>query len=490
MSRSDLKTSIVCFFTLLAVLLPSSKGFTAQLRLAWNANAEPDLAGYKVYYGTGSRTYGTPINVGKVTTYTLTGLIAGQTYYIAVTAFDTAVPSNDSGYSNEVSGVATNTGVAPSAPALSSPSNGATGIATNPTLSWGASSGATSYRVQVSTSSAFTSTVANLSGITGTSYGVSGLSLNTLYYWRVNATNAAGTSGWSSVWYFRTTEIVASLTVINSMDHAIEYAECDPTGALGDFVPIGGSSTHAPALAVFLNRQYLAAKGNTDNNIYVRYQDYHGNWAPWETISGATSASPAMAVFNNRLYMAANGATNNHLYLRSMGPDGVWDPSWTTISGQTTEAPALAVFNNRLYLFVKGAKNDNGIYYQSMDTAENWQGTWSVLPGATTKSIGISAFNNRLYVFAKGATDNNIYYRRMDASGVWGSWATVSGQTTTEAPSVIVLEDRIYVAVKGAYSNNVFIRSMDLLGSWDPSWTMVPANTDKTPVLSTFYYNP
>jgi len=90
MSRFDLKTSIVCFFTLLAVLLPSSKGFTAQLRLAWNANAEPDLAGYKVYYGTGSRTYGTPINVGKVTTYTLTGLIAGQTYYIAVTAFDTA----------------------------------------------------------------------------------------------------------------------------------------------------------------------------------------------------------------------------------------------------------------------------------------------------------------------------------------------------------------------------------------------------------------
>jgi len=30
----------------------------AHLDLAWNANTEPDLAGYRVYYGTGSRDYG------------------------------------------------------------------------------------------------------------------------------------------------------------------------------------------------------------------------------------------------------------------------------------------------------------------------------------------------------------------------------------------------------------------------------------------------
>lgn len=114
--------------------ISSSFVLAAQLKLAWNANAESDLAGYKVYYGTGSRTYGSPINVGNVTTYTLTGLIAGQTYYIAVTAFDTAVPVNESGYSNEVSGVATDPGAVPSAPSLSSPSNGATEIATSPTF--------------------------------------------------------------------------------------------------------------------------------------------------------------------------------------------------------------------------------------------------------------------------------------------------------------------------------------------------------------------
>jgi len=62
-----------------------------------------DLAGYKVYYGTTSGTYDHSIDVGNVTTYTLTGLAQGQTYYIAAKAYDTS--NNQSDYSNEISGV-------------------------------------------------------------------------------------------------------------------------------------------------------------------------------------------------------------------------------------------------------------------------------------------------------------------------------------------------------------------------------------------------
>jgi hypothetical protein len=68
--------------------------------LIWDANTETDLAGYKVYYGTTTRTYGAPIPLGKVTTYTFTGLPPG-TYYFAVTAVNNA--TLESGYSNEVS---------------------------------------------------------------------------------------------------------------------------------------------------------------------------------------------------------------------------------------------------------------------------------------------------------------------------------------------------------------------------------------------------
>jgi GH18 family chitinase len=93
---------------------------------------------------------------------------------------------------------------APATPALESPTNGATGISTNPSLTWIASSGGMWYRVQVSLSSVFDPTTADSSGITSTLYSVSGLRNNTTYYWRVNASNSGGTSPYSTVWSFTT----------------------------------------------------------------------------------------------------------------------------------------------------------------------------------------------------------------------------------------------------------------------------------------------
>jgi len=73
----------------------------AHLDLAWDANTEPDLAGYRVYYGTASREYVDSADVGNTTTYLLDGLLEGVTYYIAVTAY--VVYGNESDFSNEVS---------------------------------------------------------------------------------------------------------------------------------------------------------------------------------------------------------------------------------------------------------------------------------------------------------------------------------------------------------------------------------------------------
>ncbi len=95
----------------------------------------------------------------------------------------------------------------PAAPVLSAPLNGATGVAVPTTLSWAVSTGATSYTAQVSTSSAFTTFAYNVSGITTTSTSVSGLAANTVYYWRVSATNAGGTSSFSASWSFTTANV-------------------------------------------------------------------------------------------------------------------------------------------------------------------------------------------------------------------------------------------------------------------------------------------
>ncbi len=92
----------------------------------------------------------------------------------------------------------------PSAPILASPSNGATGVSTSPTLSWNTSSGATSYRLQVSSDINFTGIVFDQSSITTTYKQVGPFSYSTTYYWRVNATNNNGTSYWSCPWSFTT----------------------------------------------------------------------------------------------------------------------------------------------------------------------------------------------------------------------------------------------------------------------------------------------
>ncbi|NWF74648.1 MAG: right-handed parallel beta-helix repeat-containing protein [Nitrospirae bacterium] len=79
---------------------------TRTATLTWSANDEPDVARYKVYFGTASGTFGPPIDVGKTTSYQVTGLTIGQTYKFAVTAVDTS--NNESNFPNEVITVITN----------------------------------------------------------------------------------------------------------------------------------------------------------------------------------------------------------------------------------------------------------------------------------------------------------------------------------------------------------------------------------------------
>jgi len=105
MKNHPFRTSLILIviYLVLTGVLPFA--WAAQIRLAWDANDEPDLVGYKLYYGTVSHSYGTPVNVGNVVDYTLTGLTQGQTYYLSLTAYDSS--NNESDHSTEVSGAAT-----------------------------------------------------------------------------------------------------------------------------------------------------------------------------------------------------------------------------------------------------------------------------------------------------------------------------------------------------------------------------------------------
>jgi hypothetical protein len=88
-----------------------STGADGAITIAWDPNKDPDLAGYRVYYGTASGSYKTCVDVGNLPKsssgtmeYTLTGLDKGKKYFIAVTAY--GKNQDVSGFSTEVSGVA------------------------------------------------------------------------------------------------------------------------------------------------------------------------------------------------------------------------------------------------------------------------------------------------------------------------------------------------------------------------------------------------
>ena len=103
--RTFILSSIIFLSCFNLLFFNPATGFSAQMKLAWDASTGPDVGGYKVYYGTATRSYVAPIDVGNITTYPLTGLTEGMTYFVAVKTYDKAIPPNESDYSNEAIGV-------------------------------------------------------------------------------------------------------------------------------------------------------------------------------------------------------------------------------------------------------------------------------------------------------------------------------------------------------------------------------------------------
>lgn len=86
---------------------PSSGAVAGTAVVTWEApttrmDGTPltNIAGYKVYYRTAAGNQ-PPVDVGNTTTYTVTGLQAGETYIFRVTTVD--LLGNESSFSNEVS---------------------------------------------------------------------------------------------------------------------------------------------------------------------------------------------------------------------------------------------------------------------------------------------------------------------------------------------------------------------------------------------------
>jgi len=134
------------------------------------------------------------LSVGNMTSYNVTGLSASTTYYYRVRAYNGCATSSNSNVKNVQT--------TPCTPAAPTTQNATNVTASSFTANWSSVSGATDYRLDISTSNSFSTYVPgyqNLSVGNMTTYNVTGLSANTTYYYRVRAYNGCATSPNSNV---------------------------------------------------------------------------------------------------------------------------------------------------------------------------------------------------------------------------------------------------------------------------------------------------
>ncbi len=206
----------------------------------------------------------------------------------------------------------------PSAPTLASPADTVTGVATNPSLTWNASTGEATYQLQVSTASNFSSTLVNQSGIGAVTYALSGLVNNTTYYWRVNATNAGGTSGWSAVRTFTTIAAAPAAPMLASPADRAAGVPMSPSltwsasaGAASYQVQV---STASDFTSTVVNQSGLTEPSHTAGGLASNTAHY---WRVNAVNGGGTSPWSAIRSFSTRvetpnkvsLISPANGTT-------------------------------------------------------------------------------------------------------------------------------------------------------------------------------------
>jgi hypothetical protein len=250
----------------LILLISTTNAYSAQITIAWNPNSESDLAGYKMYYGSSSRNYDSSVDVGSQTSYTLSGLVESETYYIALTAYD--ISGNESNYSAELVYNVPYTTL-PSMPTGLQ----ATAISKSQIdLSWNASTdniGITGYRIYRGGTQI--ATTAN------TIYQDTGLSPSTTYSYAVSAYDAAGNESGQSNSASETTPEGSNQITARVSQSSDDAEETTNTGVVYmtssdlEFTRDDDGNRGQQLIGMrFQNVQI--PRGNTITNAYIEYE--------------------------------------------------------------------------------------------------------------------------------------------------------------------------------------------------------------------------
>ena len=332
-------------FSFLPIIIPLYT-FGASLNLEWTANSEADLCGYKIYYGISPGTYGIPVSVGKVTSYQLSGLTEGVTYYLSLTAYDTS--NNESKKTSEAWGVArssikTSTTTTNSVASTSSSSTSSSTLSTTTTT------------IMPST----TSSVASTTSIPATTSIVVTSSVPITTSIPVTSTITPSTT--STVHLTTTTTIPADTTppngtiTINNSDAFTGVTQV----TLKLFATDNARELNANALMTFSNDKqkwsspepYSTSKLWTLSpeagvkTIYVKFRDASGNWMPKPakdqiTLFTSKKLKPTSVTASSEFlpfWLKTQAIDEKTLTLWSTAPTTSWNNEFITLDFGTTK---------------------------------------------------------------------------------------------------------------------------------------------------------
>lgn len=358
------------------ILLSAGNLLAGSATLSWTApttnsdgTALTDLAGYKVYYGTTSGVYSSNVDAGNVTSYQLTGLTDGATYYFAITAYDTS--GNQSAYSSQVS--KTLAAAADTTPPVISGVYSGNITSSGATVNWTTDELSDTQAQWGLTTALGSSTTLNTQLSTAHSQTISGLSPSSTYYYKVLSRDASGNLATSSSYTFTTsaaadtTPPVVSNVVVSSVtadtatvtwttnEASTSQVNYGLTASYGYSTTLDSNltTTHTvviSGLAGYSTYDFRVRSKDASNNEAVssNYIFTTSNIAP--SVTGS-SASPTSGTSPVTVSFSAT-ATDSDGYIASyewdFDGDGVYDTNSGTVAGATYTYSAAGSYSPKV----------------------------------------------------------------------------------------------------------------------------------------------
>ena len=376
---------------------------------------------------------GTVVSVGStISGISNTSLAAGATYYTFVFAYNNSGSSIDYLITSPLSSSTITLTDAPATPTFSS-------VATSGfTVNWSATTGASSYRLDVSTVSNFASYVSGYQDLTvaTNSQVVTGLTANTLYYARVRAVNSSGTSANSISANSETLSNAPTVGIASSISTSGLTANWTAPGSQGavtftytielstvnDFSSI--TSTVSSIASGTTTNAFTSLSEGTDYYYRIKAVNSAGSSA-WSSVSAAVTTLTSSislndlgtAVTQNFDAMAATTTLPSGWRMHASTSSPTWGGASSTVTNQASS----------------GSPTAGGTY--------NW-GTSASERAVGAMSSGSFASPSQLLVFTKNNTGSTITnfsisytaerYRRNSASASVKFYYSTNGTSWTE----------------------------------------------------------